>query len=116
MNVINVIEPYDKGGIWVFDDPNVGLQAEAFVAGADKMIDMVTAHIPNAKSGFTMIFSGEPFPGYDHHLEWSSEESNGNVYYSPELDEYGWLCPALLRYFDAPPKAIYVQIKPKVRT
>jgi len=25
----------------------------------------------------------------------------------------GWLCPALLRYFDAPPKKIYAQFKAK---
>jgi len=112
MNVINVIEPYHKG-TWVFDDPDVGLQAEAFVAGADTMIDMVTSHIPDAKSGFAMIFSGVPFPGHQFRLDLVRESGNGNVYYSEQLDEEGWLCPALLRYFDKPPRNIYVQIKPR---
>jgi len=112
MNVINVIQPYFKG-TWVFDDPDVGLQAEAFVAGADTFIDLVTAQIPDARKGFTMVFSGQPFPGAQFRLDWQGAEGNGNVYYSADLDHAGWLCPALLRYFDTPPRNIYVQIKPK---
>jgi len=63
MNVINVIQPYRHLDMWVFDDPRVGLSAEPFVGGADSMIDRVTSHIPDAKHGFIMVFSGTPFPG-----------------------------------------------------
>jgi hypothetical protein len=41
MNVINVIAPYKHQGMWVFDDPRVGLVQEPFVAGADTIIDRV---------------------------------------------------------------------------
>jgi hypothetical protein len=41
MNAINVITPYKHHGMWVFDDPRVGLVQEPFVAGADTMIDRV---------------------------------------------------------------------------
>jgi hypothetical protein len=114
MNEINVIEPYRYLEMWVFDDPKVGLSAEPFVGGADTMIDRVTADLPNADQGFVMVFSGNPFPGHQFHLEWRREEGTGNVYYSRELDAEGWLCPALLRYFEARPSEIYVQVKAKV--
>jgi hypothetical protein len=64
MNAINVIAPYKWHGMWVFDDPRVGLIQEPFVAGADTMIDRVVADIPDAEHGFTLIFSTTPFPGY----------------------------------------------------
>jgi hypothetical protein len=63
MNAINVISPYRYLGMWVFDDPRVGLVQEPFVAGADTMIDRVVADIPNAEKGFTMIFFGGAVPG-----------------------------------------------------
>jgi hypothetical protein len=57
------------------------------------------------------VFSAEAFPGATLHLVWRRKELSGNVYYSPELDMEGWLCPALLRYFDEPPKEIFAQSK-----
>lgn len=113
MNVINVIEPYRYLDMWVFDDPKVGLSAEPFVGGADTMIDRVTADFPEADKGFVMVFSTIPFPGHQFRLEWQREEGTGNVYYSGELDTEGWLCPALLRYFEERPSAIFVQVKAK---
>lgn len=113
MNAINVIAPYKHLGMWVFDDPRVGLVQEPFVSGADTMIDRVVAEIPNAESGFVMLFSSSPFPGNQIRLEWRRADSGGNWYYSPQLDLEGWLCPALLRYFEHAPREIYVRIKPK---
>jgi hypothetical protein len=57
MNTINVILPYKRHGMWVFDDARVGLVQEPFVSGADTWIDRVVADIPNAENGFTLIFS-----------------------------------------------------------
>lgn len=113
MNAINVIAPYRHLDMWVFDDPRVGLTAEPFVGGADAMIDRVTKDVPNARSGFVMIFSTTPFPGHQFKLEWRREERGGNIYYSPVLDMEGWLCPALMRYFEETPAEIYVQVKAK---
>jgi hypothetical protein len=111
MNAINIIAPYKHLGMWVFDDPRVGLVQEPFVAGADTMIDRVVATIPDAERGFTLIFSSGSFPGHQFRLEWRRPDGSGNWYYAPELDMEGWLCPALLRYFSEAPKEIYVQIK-----
>jgi hypothetical protein len=95
--------------MWVFDDERVGLHEEPFVGGADEVLDLVTATIPNAETGFRLIFSAEPFPGYGLHLEWLRPDMSGNVYYSAELDREGWLCPALLKYFESPPKDLYAK-------
>jgi hypothetical protein len=111
MNAINVIAPYKHHDQWVFDDPRVGLSQEPFVAGADTWIDRVVADIPNAERGFTLIFSGSPFPGHQYRLDWQREEGGGNWYYSADLDMEGWLCPALFRYFSDTPKTLYAQIK-----
>ncbi len=113
MNVINVIAPYKLHGMWVFDDPRVGLAQEPFVSGADTMIDRVVAGIPDAERGFTLIFAGTAFPGHQYRLERRRQDGSGNWYYSPDLDQEGWLCPALLRYFPEPPHELFVQIRPR---
>jgi hypothetical protein len=66
MNEINVISPYKYHGMWVFDDPRVGLVQEPFVAGADTWIDRVVAEVPDADRGFTLIFSSSAFPGHQY--------------------------------------------------
>lgn len=113
MNVINVIQPYWHLGMWVFDDPRVGLEQEPFVGGADTMIDRVTDGFPDARRGFTMVFSGVQFPGHQFRLDWRRAEGSGNVYYSEQLDAEAWVCPALLRYFEQRPSEIWVQVKPR---
>jgi hypothetical protein len=113
-NTINVIAPYKHHGMWVFDDSRVGLVREPFVAGADTMIDRVVADIPDAKHGFTMIFSDRPFPGHQYRLDWQREEGGGNWYCSAQLEMEGWLCPALFRYFAEAPKQLFVQTKSRV--
>ena len=110
-NYINVIFPYRYAGLWVFDDEGVGLLQEPFVGGADTMIDLITADIPNAAEGFGLIFSDDEFPGADICLEWRRTDGSGNWYYSSLLDREGWLCPALLKYFTDAPKNIFVKIK-----
>ena len=112
MNSLMVISPYKHQGMWVFDDPSVGLNKEPFIAGIDTMIDKMTANIPNAQKGFRAVFSGEPFPGYTEKIEWRRSESGGNWYYSDHYKMEGWLCPALFKYFPTAPKAIYVKPEP----
>jgi len=113
MNALLVIAPYKYEGAWVFDDPEVGLSREPFIAGIDTMIDKAVADIPDAEKGFRAIFSASPFPGADLKLQWRREESGGNWYYSDEFKMEGWLCPALLKYFPKAPRQIYVKIEPK---
>ena len=112
MNQINVIAPYKYLDMWVFDDPRVGLVQEPFVGGADTILDLLTGSIPNAATGFVLVFSAAEFPGVQHKLTWSRADKSGNIYYSPDLQIEGWLCPALLRYFDQPPAELFIQIKP----
>lgn len=108
-----VIEPYKHDQLWVFDDEEVGLDKEPFVDGADEMIDVLVVNIPNADKGFMLKFGEELFPDYQVKLEWRRKEHGGDTYYSSELDQEGWLCPALLQYFRQPPKEIYIQCEAK---
>lgn len=112
-NALMVIAPYKFSGMWVFDDPAVGLTREPFVSGIDTMIDRLVASIPNADRGFRLVFSARPFPGHNVKLEWRREESGGNWYYCPEYNMEGWLCPALFRYFDQAPPELYGKAEPK---
>jgi hypothetical protein len=109
-NAIFVIRPYKWHGSWVFDDASVGLVREPFVGGADTMIDVATAHLPNAGQGFLAVFSASNFPDAQIVLEWARAEKGGNVYRWEERE--GWLCPSLLRYFAEPPAKLYIQVKP----
>ena len=113
MNSLSVIAPYKYEGMWVFDDPQVGLIKEPFVEGADTMIDAMIGNIPNADNGFRIIFSASAFPSYQHKLEWIRSELSGNVYRSAELSMEGWLCPALFKYFAEAPAEIYLKVEAK---
>src|SRR6516225_7526545 len=114
MNSINVIAPYRfAGSMWVFDDPRHGLVQEAFISGADLIIDRAVAHIPDAANGFLLIFSSIAFPGHEFHLHWRRSDAEGDWYYSADFGLEGWLCPALLKYFLTPPRRIFFQVKPK---
>jgi hypothetical protein len=97
--------------MWVFDDAAVGLGREPFVGGADTMIDLATAHLPNAAQGFLAVFSASYFPDAQIVLEWVRQEGGGNVCRWAEKVMEGWLCPALLRYFEQAPPKLYVQVK-----
>jgi len=113
MNAINAVFPYQHNGMWVFDDESVGLRQEPFVSGADEVIDLMVAQVPNAEEGFRLLFSASPFPGHQYNLCWVREEYVGNWYHCEELGLEGWLCPALLHYFPEPPKRIYARVEPK---
>jgi hypothetical protein len=113
MNSIIAIHPYKHQGMWVFDDPQVGLQREPFISGADEIIERMVRGIPNAERGFTLVFSSESFPGYQQEFEWSRADLSGNWYKSSALGIEGWLCSALLKYFESPPPKIYAEFRAK---
>lgn len=113
MNSICIIVPYKYEGTWVFDDPAVGLQREAFVSGIDVMIDRLVEKIPNATKGFRLFFSPTPFPGFQVKLEWRREEYGGNWYFCPQFEMEGWLCPALFKYFNEAPTELYARAEAK---
>ena len=111
-NSILVIRPYWHSGTWVFDDPAVGLTREPFVSGVPEMIDQLVRHIPDAKTGFRLLFSATPFPGATKFNRLRSEF--GGTWYciadSPQTE--GWLCPALFKYFPEAPDSIYAKAEP----
>ena len=114
MNSLFAIAPYKLQGTWVFDDAAVGLRQEPFVCGADDILDRLTKEVQEATSGFRLIFSAGPFPGYTARFVWVREEHGGNWYQWPEHKMEGWLCPALGKYFDKPPKEIFVRVGPRI--
>ena len=111
-NVLAVIEPYWYQGTWVFDDASKGLDKEPFVQGIPEMIDVLVKDIPNARAGFVLLFSSQPFAGYQVELTLVREEYGGHWYKPKGYDVEGWLCPALLKYFDAPPESLYINAQP----
>jgi hypothetical protein len=113
MNSLSFLTPYKYEGLWVFDDESVGLTREPFVLGIDTMLDRLTAEIPHAENGFTLIFSTGPFPGYSAELLWKREEYEGNWYYCPQFQIEGWLCPALFKYFDEAPQKLFAKAEKK---
>ena len=113
MNSLLVIHPYKQNGVWVFDDPHVGLVQEPFVVGADVIIERMVEAIPDAEDGVTIFFSATPFPVTSTSSSGPSEEFGGNWYYGAEYDLEGWLCPALFKYFERAPERLYAQVKPK---
>jgi len=108
-NVLMVIEPYWYQGTWVFDDASKGLDKEPFVQGIPEMIDTLVKDIPNARAGFVLLFSAQPFAGYQVELTLIRAEYGGHWYKPKDLDTQGWLCPALLRYFDDAPQSLYIK-------
>ncbi len=112
-NAVVVIAPYRYAGTWVFDDPDARLVREPFVAGAPAMIDELVKDMPGATNGFRLLFSAQPFPGYQKKLTWLRGDMGGNYYRMEEPAMEGWICPAMFRYYQAAPKDLYVKAEPK---
>ena len=75
----------------------------------DRFVDDLVADLTDARQGFRLLFSGQPFPGCQRRITRVREEYGGWWYSSEELQAEGWLCPALFRYFDEAPAEIYVK-------
>ena len=114
MNALRVINVYRACGTWVFDDPDVDLHREPFVAGVPQILGLLRSQHGITGEKFNILFSPTPFPGHHAEAEWL-EESEGGNWYRTSIDGQaltGWLCPALLKYFEKAPKEIYVQVGP----
>lgn len=110
-NSLFVIRPYRWNGMWVFDDPDVGLVREPFVSGIPAIIEEATKHITDAETGFVAIFSEKPFPGVDVELQLTREEYGGHWYRWTKTNQEGWLCPALFRYFERAPGKLFIKVE-----
>ena len=114
-NAILVVAPYWYEGTWVFDDPATGLKREPFVAGVPEMIDALVKDVPDAKSGFRLLFSANKFPGSQKELTWLRGDSGGNYYRLDDPPMEGWICPAMFKYYQSAPKKIFVKAEPTRR-
>jgi hypothetical protein len=114
-NAILVIAPYWYNGTWVFDDESAGLKREPFVAGVPEMIDVLVKDIPDAKTGFRLLFAASPFPGYQKQLTWLRGDMGGNYYRLEDPPMEGWICPAMFKYFKTAPENLYVRAESKGR-
>ncbi|MGF1486137.1 MAG: DUF6717 family protein [Prochloraceae cyanobacterium] len=108
-NAMMVIFPYRYEDTWVFDDDRVGLEREPFVCGVPEMIDILVKNIPDPEKGFKLLFSGNPFPGYQAEFIRDREQYRGYWYRWKEHNLEGWLCPALFKYFQEAPEKLYCQ-------
>ena len=111
-NSIFTISPYRYYGGWVFDDPKVGLDKEAFVAGADTLLDKLS----EGRDRVVVMFSDIVFP--DHQLRLDKvHKTNGTStdwgtdYYCEQLQHHLWLCPALNLYYPISPNSLYLKVK-----
>ena len=111
-NSLLVINPYYDRGSWVFDDEITDLVKEPFVAGMPEMIERLIEKndVKDAKDGFSLTFSKDAFPSMDMSIRKISDEHGGSWYSWDEEDMKGWLCPALLKYFETAPDSIFVKI------
>ena len=86
---------------------------EPFVAGVPEMIDVLVKDIPNASEGFRLTFAARPFPGFQKKLTWLRGDLGGNYYQLDDPPMEGWLCPALMKYYDQAPAELYVKADPQ---
>ena len=132
-NVLMVIQPYWYEGTWVFDDASKGLEKEPLeghfeaelreirvlarlIGGrVTKMIDYLVKDIPNAREGFILLFSSQPFAGYQVELNRIAEENGGCLYRGKNYSAEAWLSPALFRYFETTPESLYIKAEPSHR-
>jgi hypothetical protein len=130
-NALKVIEPYWYQGTWVFDDASRGLEKECLEGcfeaesremkvlarliggGVAKLIDHLVKDIPDAREGFTLLFSSHPFAGYQAELSRIAEEDSGCLYRGNNYRVEAWLSPALSKYFENAPESLYVKAEPR---
>lgn len=107
-NQINVIYPYKtKQGGWSFDDAEVGLQGEPFVAGIPDIINSIVGR----RRKFTAYISKDKMPNFTGHLRRDKDSEEAGWYFLQGTDMRGWLCPATLKYFKDYPDSIYFRIE-----
>ena len=130
-DVLNAIQPYWCANCWVFDDASKGLEKESLEGrfeaelreirllarliggGVTKMIDYLVKDIPDAREGFMLLFSSQPFAGYQVELSRIAGEDGGCLYRGKNYSAEAWLSPALLAYFETTPGSLYIKAEPE---
>ena len=99
-------------GLWVFDDSKFEIREQPFVFGSDLILEKMLAEGGEELDRVNILFSGIPFPGSVHCLEFVREETQGFVYRWVDHNLQGWMSPSLRNYFPDPPPKIYLQLLP----
>ncbi len=114
-------ETMDLHQVWVFDDPQFDLEMEALISGTDEVLNYAVQRF-DLQPGFSLTFSDEPLAFTDLIGTWYQagvdeltgyQEGNWYEWHEPGRDQpglKGWLCNALLLYFQKPPKTLYIQV------
>jgi hypothetical protein len=126
-DVLAVVEPYWYQDTWVFDDASRGLEREplqgriegdladlldlvgAKGTGLPQMVDRLVKDIPDARKGFTLLISPQPFTGYQAELTRATEDFGGWTFITKNYPAEVWLPPTLLGYFDTVPESLYIK-------
>jgi len=105
-NQVNVLHIFKENGVWMFNDEEVGLYKEPFVPSINPMIETYV----RGRKEFTAFISKDPMYDVTLTLNRVDDKIEG-VYEMAGSGIVGWLCPALLKYFEGYPKNIYVKIE-----
>jgi hypothetical protein len=112
MNSIFSIVPRKmiKGPLWVFDDPDRGLQAEPFLEDASAALDKIAEKI-GAVGEMVLAFSATEIPDATMVIERIGSGDHADLHGVLYLFEKKrvWLCPATTKYFPKPPEKIWLK-------
>lgn len=108
-NQIYCIEPWKAGRVWLFTDEERGLVMEPLVAGIPEIIQHYAGE---DATNVQILFSSEQFKGAQSHLAKLPDQDPryGGTDYVAENGMVGWLCPALLEYFETPPEKLWFSV------
>ncbi|MBE9482989.1 MAG: hypothetical protein IMY88_04840, partial [Chloroflexi bacterium] len=89
-----------------------------WISGTLRMIDYLAKDIPNARKGFMLLCSSQPFASYQVELtrvidEEVEEEYGGCCYEIKDWRAQWWLSPTLCSYFETTPESLYVKAEPR---
>ena len=105
--VTHTLKPYLYDGRWVFDDHTRRLWAIPLVTRGTEIVDEIIrrAGLPPRRP-FRLTFSDREIrePGYRFAVDRVREDAAGHWYRWGGME---CLCPAMMRYFDAPPTRMY---------
>jgi len=113
VNAINVIAPYKYLGMWVFDDPKVGLVQEPFVAGADTLMDLWSVICQTLRRVFASHSRRTLSQEFTLQLIWRCAEMSGNTYHCEAMNADAGSAGSL-KYFDSPPAEIFAKCGPLI--
>jgi len=72
----------------------------------------LSENIINAEDGFNLLFSHQPFPGYQIQLDWLRSEYSGEWYMWKEKRIDCWFCSVLKRFYPTVVRNLYAKAEP----